>query len=212
VEWDDEEDFEPPPLPSHGTAPKLSAAKAAKARDAEAARRNLAIEDALQEGETENDRARRLQQVIEDADAELAADLYAGSGGGEEKVKIVASLEGYALKNLKDHVALAYDVADRMEKVNSKANFQSKLVRELLKKIEDKLTIEDCEEIIGSLSAVKAAKEKTKKQPTAKKAAKKASGKTKKDLKAEQAQHADLFGGFVENEYESYEQEYDDFI
>lgn len=105
TEWEDEEELEPEPEPTHGTAPKLSSAKAAKAQDAAQARRQLAIESALEEGESDADRARRLQQEVEDADAELAAELYAGAA--EEKVKVVAGLDGYALKSLKDHVVRA---------------------------------------------------------------------------------------------------------
>ena len=81
----------------------------------------------------------------------------------------------------------------------------------MLKKIEASLTTEDCDEIIGMMTTAKTAIEKAKKQPTAKKEKAK-KGKTKKEAKAEVDKHADLFGGFVENEYEDYEAEYDDFM
>ena len=83
---------------------------------------------------------------------------------------------------------------------------------QLLKKIEQSLTIEDCDEIIGMMSAVKVALEKAKKQPTAKKGAGGGKTKSKKDMKAEASAHAELFGGFVENEYAGYEEEYEDFM
>ena len=56
--------------------------------------------------------------------------------------------------------------------------------------------------------------EKAKKNPVAKKLSGKNAPKqkSKKDIAAEKAAHADLFGGFVENEYQGYEEEYDDFM
>ena len=82
----------------------------------------------------------------------------------------------------------------------------------MLKKIESSLTTEDCDEPIGMMTMTKTALEKAKKQPTPKKDTKSKKTKSKKDMKAEQDKHADLFGGFVENEYEDYEAEYDDFM
>ena len=90
---------------------------------------------------------------------------------------------------------------------------------QLLKKIEASMTVEDCDEIIGMCSTVKAALDKAKKQPT-KKASAAPKTKSKKDLKAEQAAHAELFGGFVEDEYDEltdqhlskYDNSYDDFM
>lgn len=73
----------------------------------------------------------------EDADAELADELFSmntggsGGGGGTKQV-IVPSIDGYALKNLKDHLALAHDVAEAFEKKKSKANFQTKCVKEVI--------------------------------------------------------------------------------
>ena len=129
----------------------------------------------------------------------------------ETKTVVVQGVDGYALKNLKDHMALAHDIFDAFEKKKSKANFRVKCVKEVLKKIEASLTTDDCDEIIGMMTTVKTAIEKAKKQPTAKKEKAK-KGKTKKEAKAEVDKHADLFGGFVENEYEDYEAEYDDFM
>jgi hypothetical protein len=76
------------------------------------------------------------------------------------------------------------------------------------------LTTEDCDEIIGMMSTVRMALEKAKKQPTAKAKAPQAQkgGKTKAAAAKEAADHAELFGGFVENEYAGYEEEYDDFM
>ena len=85
-------------------------------------------------------------------------------------------------------------------------------ILQILKKIESSLTTEDCDEIIGMMTTTKTAIEKAKKQPTPKKDTKSKKTKSKKDMKAEQDKHADLFGGFVENEYEDYEAEYDDFM
>ena len=129
----------------------------------------------------------------------------------ETKTVVVQGVDGYALKNLKDHMALAHDVVDAFEKKKSKANFRVKCVKEMLKKIEASLTTEDCDEIIGMMTTAKTAIEKAKKQPTAKKEKAK-KGKTKKEAKAEVDKHADPFGCFVENEYEDYEAEYDDFM
>ena len=47
--WDDEEEFEPPPLPAeHGEAPKLSKEKAEKLAREKAAARAQAIDSALE--------------------------------------------------------------------------------------------------------------------------------------------------------------------
>ena len=82
-----------------------------------------------------------------------------------------------------------------------------------MKKIESALTIEDCDEIIGLMSTTRAALEKAKKQPTAKaKTAAQKGGKTKATVAKEAADHAELFGGFVENEYAGYEEQYEDFM
>ncbi len=83
---------------------------------------------------------------------------------------------------------------------------------QLLKKIEEALTTEDCDAIIGICNTRKAEIEKAKKAPVIKKGAPAPKGKSKKDMKAEAAAHADLFGGFVENEYAGYEEKFDDFM
>mmetsp|Transcript_31359 Transcript_31359/g.70467 ORF Transcript_31359/g.70467 Transcript_31359/m.70467 type:complete len:177 (-) Transcript_31359:634-1164(-) len=133
--WDDEEEFEPPPVINHGDAPKLSKEKADKLERERRAARDAAIEGALDEEETEGERRLRERQQVEEADHELAADLYgdsgSGSGGGATKTVVVQGLDGYALKNLKDHIALAVDVADAFEKKKSKANFRTKCVKEV---------------------------------------------------------------------------------
>lgn len=64
---------------------------------------------------------------------EVAAELY-GSGAskaGPAKEVVVASIDGYALKTLKDHIALALDVAEAFEKKKSKSNFQTKCAKEV---------------------------------------------------------------------------------
>jgi hypothetical protein len=43
----------------------------------------------------------------------------------------VAGIDGYALKDLKDHIALAMDVAEAFKKKKSKPNFQAKCVKEV---------------------------------------------------------------------------------
>ena len=43
----------------------------------------------------------------------------------------VAGIDGYALKDLKDHISLAMDVAEAFEKKKSKPNFQAKCVKEV---------------------------------------------------------------------------------
>jgi len=210
AEWDDEEEFEPPPLPSHGDAPKLSKDKAAKVKAMKEAQKRAAIESALQEDETDADRRLRERHDIEDADHALADDLFAGTG--EVQVKVVQGLEGYELKLLKDYVTLAHDIGERFDAVKAKSNFQSKFIKEVLKHVQGSLSIDDCDEIMGICAMAKAEKEKAKRQPTAKKNAQKKPQKTKKEMKEEKKKHEDLFGGFVENEYQSYEDEYDDFM
>lgn len=132
--WDDEEEFEPAPVINHGDAPKLSKEKEAlKERERKAAR-EAELESALEQSETEGERRLRERQEVEDADHALADELYAtpGSGGGSAAAPVVvAGLDGYALKNLKDHIALAHDVAEALTKKKSKANFQTKCVKEV---------------------------------------------------------------------------------
>jgi hypothetical protein len=68
----------------------------------------------------------------------LAEELYAGASlneGGAVQQVVVQGVEGYALKNLKDHMALAHDVVDAFEKKKSKANFQVKFVKEVTNQI-----------------------------------------------------------------------------
>lgn len=62
-------------------------------------------------------------------------------------------------------------------------------------------------------STLKTGLEQAKKQPTAKKnAAPVKKTKTKKELAAEAKAHAELFGGFVEDELDHYDDQYDDFM
>mmetsp|Transcript_89384 Transcript_89384/g.178644 ORF Transcript_89384/g.178644 Transcript_89384/m.178644 type:complete len:164 (-) Transcript_89384:54-545(-) len=160
----------------------------------------------------------RLQDQIEGADQALTDDLFGGGGGGGGGVAkttvVEQGVDGYPLKQLKDFVTLAVDVAEAFEKKKSKPNFQTKFAKELLKRIEGAMTTEDCDEIIGMCSGFKVALEKAKKQPTAKKADAAKGGKTKskKAVAEDKKKHADLFGGFVEDEYQGYEEEFDDFM
>jgi len=150
--------------------------------------------------ETAEEARERLQDQIEGADQALTDDLFGGGGGGAAtltKTTVVQGLDGYQLKNLKDFVTLAVDVTEVFEKKKAKTNFQTKFVKELLKRIEGSMTTEDCDEIIGMCSGFKVALEKAKKQPTAKKADQVKGGKTKskKAIAEEKKKHADLFGG-----------------
>jgi uncharacterized coiled-coil DUF342 family protein len=87
-------------------------------------------------------------------------------------------------------------------------------LKKLLKKIESSLTTEDSDEIIGTMSGLKIALEKAKKQPTAAKKVPvaKAAVKSKKDKSKEAAEHAELLGFVLEIEYAAYEDEYDNLM
>lgn len=211
--WDDEEEFEPPPLPGHGEAPKLSAEKQAKLKNQQNAKKRNDLESALQEEETDDERRLRERLEIENADHELTDDLFGGGAKSETVVKIVQGVEGYSLKSLKDHLTLAHDVIERVENNKSKQNYIHAMLKEFVKKFDDHLTPGDLGEIIGICNASKIAKEKLLKQPTAKKGqGKKKNTGTKKEVKKEVKQHEEMFGGFVEDEYEDFTQEYDDFM
>ena len=130
--WDDEEEFEPEPVVAHGDAPRLSKEKEAKLEREKNAAREAALDAALGDEETDGERRLRERQEVEEADHELSNELFAGSAAAKtEKVQMVAGIEGYALKTLKDHLLLAHDVADAFEKKKSKANFQTKCVKEV---------------------------------------------------------------------------------
>ena len=135
VAWDDNEEFEPPPLENHGDAPKLSKDKEEKLAREKQAAKDAALEAALDENETEGERRLRERQRDEDADHELSKDLYGqasiSGGGAASKVVTVQGLDGYALKDLKGHIALAHDVAEAFEKKKSKSNFQTKCAKEV---------------------------------------------------------------------------------
>ncbi len=73
---------------------------------------------------------------MEAADHELADELFAGASLGEEpKTVIVQGVDGYALKNLKDHMALAHDIYDAFEMKKSKPNFRVKFVKEVRRQL-----------------------------------------------------------------------------
>jgi hypothetical protein len=73
-----------------------------------------------------------MREQIEGADQALTDDLFGGSGGGGvSTVTVVQGLDGYPLKLLKDYVTLAVDIAEVFEKRKSKANFQTKCVKEV---------------------------------------------------------------------------------
>lgn len=134
VAWDDEEDFEPAPVLSHGDAPKLSKDKEDKLAREKRAAKDAALEAALDENESEGEKRLRERRRDEDADHELSKELYGQSisgGGSAAKVVTVQGLDGYALKDLKGHIALAHDVAEAFEKKKSKANFQTKCAKEV---------------------------------------------------------------------------------
>ena len=98
VSWDDEEEFEPAPVLNHGDAPKLSKEKEQKkAREAEAAKQ-AALEAALEaNGETEGERRLRERRQVEEADHELADELFAGKG---DMPQVYLNLSLYILTQL----------------------------------------------------------------------------------------------------------------
>lgn len=221
LNWEDEEEYEPPPLPpTHGSAPTLSKAKADKLSREADARRSADVESALQDIETADDRRIRERLDVEEADHELTDELFGGGGGGgaanPPEPVVVQGVDGYALKSLKDHITLAHDVCDRCLTVKSKPNYVHAMLKEMLKKLDGKLGPDELAEIIGICAASKLAKEKAAKQPTARKAAKagnKPKGKSKKEIAAEKKVEQEKFGDFVEDEYETqYQNEYDDFM
>jgi len=212
--WDDEEEFEPQPLVTHGEAPKLSAEKQAKLEKEAAARKAAQIENALQEGETDAERRLRIRDEVEEADHELTEELLAGStSAAEPEVKIVQSMEGYKLKSMKDHIIICTDLAERLG--NSKANHCHAGVKELLKLLDGKFDPTQLGEMIAILATQKTKAEAALKKPTEKKKATKTQKKvpaSKKEIKAQVDAHAEKFGGFVEDEYEDYTNQYDDFM
>jgi len=215
--WDDEEEFEPQPLVSHGEAPKLSAEKQAKLDQEARARKEAAIENALQDGETEAERRLRIRDEVEEADHELTEELLAGAGEGAGATKevIVQSMEGYKLKSMKDHIIICTDLAERFQQNSSKANHAFAGVKELLKLMDGKFDPAQLGEMIGMLAAQKTKAEAALKKPTEKKKATKSQKKvnaSKKEIQGKIDAHAEKFGGFVEDEYEDYQAQYDDFM
>lgn len=208
VNWDDDEALADDPVVSHGSAPKLSAAKAQKVKAQKDAAKKAAVEEALGDLESEGERRLRERQDVEDADHELAKDLY-----GSSQQAVAQGLEFYQLRNLKEYLTLAQDVSEKFEEVKGKqkkAN-QFKFFKELLTQLEKNFSIDECDELATILSSARVRKEQEKKKNVKAPAAKKAT-KTKKQMQAETDKHADLFGGFVEDEYQDFEDEYDDFM
>ncbi|KAG5192717.1 eukaryotic translation initiation factor 3 subunit J [Tribonema minus] len=220
--WDDEEEEEDEEAakPTQPTEKQLEQAR--KAREAEAMRIAAAHEAAQQEAETAEERRLRERRRVEESDHALTEDLFGGGGTAEAaEAPAQAGVEGIPLKTTQDHVKLALDLGEKLSKDGSSGSSGNilALLKELITRVEGKLSLEETNQLALHLNKFKDAKmvAEQKRQAILKK--QKAAAAKRNAEKSKKKQHADLFGGAydgVGDQYDelatNYEDAYDDFM
>ncbi|CAM9934099.1 unnamed protein product, partial [Laminaria digitata] len=199
-----------------GTAPKMSAAKAAKSVVEKEARIAAELEARLQLGETAEQRRLRERNRVEEADNDLTEDLFGGAGGGRGAGGGLSSL---ALKSMQDHVKLAIELSEIMGA--SKPAHMAAFLKEMVTKLSPKMTTDGVTDLVNHTNVfLEEKKEADQRIATAKanvsnvQATQRAN--KKKTAKKKKA-HSDVFGGdFDGDNIDSvgmdYESKYDDFM
>lgn len=226
--FDDEEDevvIEPVVAPKVFTPQEL-AKREQKLAEEEAALAN-SLKFALQEGETGEDRKARERRQIEEADNALTEELLGGSQSsssansataGEPVKKVVASLgssssvagglAAISLNTKQDHTNFGITCSKKL--ADSTPIYICSFYKALSEKLlPAKMTVESLDEILAVLQKVRDDKKKIEGE-VAKSTSQK---KTKKELKAAEKKHTDIFGGTSHeddllNQYSNYEDAY----
>lgn len=216
--WDDEEDLlekelnsTPPPVKL--TAAAIEAAKK-KAADDELALQTK-IQLSLQENETPEQKRAREKKQVEDADNDLAGELFGTStvkddSKAKSSVSVPKGIASAALKTKVDHTNFGVTISQRLS--DSSAFNVIAFYKSLSKTLESStLTSESIDEIMNDIKAIR--DEKLKLEKPAKQAVAK---KSKKDIKGEEKKHGDVFGMATKNrdvdKYDHYSNMEDDYM
>lgn len=229
-DWDDE-DFEVPVLTnstanlsvSNGdeeedealkeAAPVVAVKAAGVIKKAQEEQEILAnkMEHAMHENETRDEKRLREKRQAEEADVQLAGDLFQGSRaaseGPQQTVSAVKSVASIPLKTKEDHSKLGTLLSKRL--ATSSAFNVAALYKALTPALnQGTITCEVLDEILRDIKAIRDAKaiaEKPVKAAVVK--------KSKKEIEAEQKKHAAVFGGSEDSgKYDHFSTLEDDFM
>jgi hypothetical protein len=203
--WDDDEEEIVPEVVVPSSSTLVAAAK--KAEEAELILMNK-MKYAQLENETPEEKKMRERRQIEEADNDLTGELFGGlekpkkqlSLGGKSSLGSSAGLASIPLATKTDHSKFGQLVAKRFS--DSTAFNVAAFYIALTDKISKKMSTESLDEVLTALNNVR---EVRKAEEPVKKISLKS---TKKELKAKEKKHNDIFGG--SSGYDKYDDEYGD--
>lgn len=175
-------------------------------------RKTEALEQAVGDNETAEDKKLRERRQVEDADHELTDELF-GGGASAKANKKDDDMVSLKMKDLKDYLAVAMSLNERFDHKDTKNNHVVAFTKEILRKGEARWETADLTEMILILQNQKDAKLKEAAAPTkGKKDVKvKAKAKSKAELAKDKKTQYEKFGGnFEDQEYDGYADKYED--
>ena len=190
-------------VPSEAT----QAAKAKKIAQQEATLKNQ-VENALRENESAEDKKIRERKAVEDADNALTEELM----GVKKETKYLGSstgIAGISLSTKAEHTSFGITISKKLDK--STPQYIAAFYKALTERLPPKMTGEVLDDMVNVLTKVRDAK-KAVEGESAK--ALKTTKASKKDMKAKEKRHKDVFGGAeaVDEYYEAYGNIEDDFM
>ena len=211
--WEEEDEVEVS-IPEVAKPAEATLAAKAKAIAAQDAKLNNQVKYALQAEEGMEDKKARERRQVEEADHALTEDLM-GSGAVKPAKKSLGSassgalgLAAITLNTISDHKTFGVTISKKIQ--DSTPLTVVAFMKSLLDNLPPAMTTESLDQILSTLTAKrteKAAKEGE--QAKLNKAT-----KTKKQIKADEKRHKDVFGGVdkLDDYYEQYGSIEDDFM
>ena len=190
-------------VPSEAT----EAAKAKKIAQQEITLKNQ-VENALRENESAEDKKMRERKAVEDADNALTEELM----GTKKTVKSLGSstgLAGIPLNTKAEHTSFGITISKRLS--DSTPQYIGAFYKALTERLPPKMTGEVLDDMLVVLTKVRDAKKAVEGESAKSLKVSKAS---KKEIKAKEKRHKDVFGGTdaVDEYYEQYGNLEDDFM
>ena len=130
-------------------------AAAKKAKEEEIRLANV-LKFAVLEDESPDEKKARERKQIEDADAELAGELFGGKSAGiapKAAVSLSSGIAASAVKSKSDHISFGTLVAKKL--TDSNAFNVGVFYKQLTEKISKNLTLESCDEVLAILTKVR---------------------------------------------------------
>jgi len=203
--WEDEEDetLKIKPEIAPGPTPAQIEAQRQKAL-LEDERLQAQMKNAELEGLNAEQRKVRERNQIEEADAQLAEELFDGGAGTKLSRSKSSGLGGINLKNKDDHVNFGIMVATKM--ADSTSFCVSAFLKEILQRQKETLSSESLDELAVLIQTLRDSKNRAKETKKA--------GPSKKEKKIQIKKHEDTFGGKYEDndKYASYGNIEDDYM